>query len=196
MTHEYVVSECVKGRHLQTLNRFLHPVPNSQDGQISQTPPSSDPLHLLCLFSALIWLLRNLGVSRMKLSGRVLQSLWKGLCAVLCEIALHQQQWVKNLNKRKWDQMKQIKSDAFILTHMKTIKTFYTNTFLVVPKKRVIWKSSQLRELWGETKTRKNETSTKPAVTDTSITGTVAVRVQPSQPSRRGQVNQVHTFWL
>jgi len=47
MTHEYVVSECVKGRHLQTLNRFLHPVPNSQDGQISQTPTSSDPLHLL-----------------------------------------------------------------------------------------------------------------------------------------------------
>jgi len=63
--------------------------------------------------------------------------------------------------------MKQIKSDAFTLIHMKTIKTFYTNTFLVVPKKRVIWKSSQLRELWGETKTRKNETSTKPAVTDT-----------------------------
>lgn len=86
----------------------------------------------------------------MKLSGRVLQSLWKGLCAVLCEIALHQQQRVKNLNKRKLDQMKQIKSEAFTLIHMKTIKTYqtvYTNTFHVVPKKRVIRKSSQLREL-------------------------------------------------
>lgn len=57
MTHGYVVSLNVLNTqtqfqpplrgHLETLNRVLHPVPNSQDGQISQTPPSSDPLHIL-----------------------------------------------------------------------------------------------------------------------------------------------------
>jgi len=58
MTHEY--SKCTLNvlntltqfqpplrRHLETLNRVLHPVPNSQDGQISQIPHSSDPLHIL-----------------------------------------------------------------------------------------------------------------------------------------------------
>ncbi len=117
MTHECTVcsmSECVKQsikpplrRHLQTLNRVLNPIWSSQDGQISQTPPSPDLLHLLYFTLSFLRSLRGLGVSRVKLSGSVLESLWRGLCAVLCEIAQQQQQ-EKNLNYRQRDKIKQI----------------------------------------------------------------------------------------